>query len=234
MEESLIENILALASGDSGGVSESLHRRPHFCTPTPPTIDFEWNGQIEGRLVRRLDSPESQGLAKENFLRGLTYLHNWAADNPCSTLFSFTTSLIRQVHLGETSERRLLVTASSPQDLGVVWFAGSWDNLEPQRIAANALHEAVHQVLYRREIASASILRRNSIAYSPWKNKERPGRWVWHAFWTFSLHCIFLAEVIEINGARILRRDVLGLQTGLRKDKYLRFLRNLELLHQAE
>jgi hypothetical protein len=226
MAKLLVEQIIALIASTSTLESSEGGPRSHSsCGPNLPKISFEWNVHLERDRVTPLQSPGSRREAKETFLEGLQYAYGRRISGDCSAVASFVFGQIKRVHLGAASDRRSLITASSPQDLGAVWFAGNWGTLTPQRVAANVFHEAVHQALYRRELVEAAALRRNSIAYSPWKKCERPGRWVWHAFWTFSVHCAFLAEAINPH-SRDFQEDAVEVAV-----MYLRLRQCVESIH---
>ena len=191
----LVEALLLLASRGSNPPAANQSQQPS-ADPLLPSIAFEWNPMIGDFELTQLKTPVSRARAQEAFLEGLRFLHQLIPTllTPCCG--HSEVNPIRHVRLGEIPDRRRLVTASSPQEPGTIWFAANWGSLTTRRIAGNLLHEAVHQLLYQREESDASLLRAHSIAYSPWKQRERPGRWVWHAFWTFSAHCVFLADTI--------------------------------------
>jgi hypothetical protein len=195
MSRCLVGELLLLASrGTNLSPADQSQQSP--ADPFLPSIAFEWNRMIGEFEFTQLKTPVSRARAHEIFLEGLRCLHHHVPTLLNHSRGQSAVSPIRHVRLGELPDQRRLVTASSPQEPGTIWFAANWDTLTTRRIAGNVLHEAVHQLLYHREGNDASLLRTHSIAYSPWKQRERPGRWVWHAFWTFSAHCVFLADTI--------------------------------------
>lgn len=212
----LIEELLRKICGESRfPLGDETPIRSHWM----PDIVFKWTDELGHKGSTELDSFEAMTVAKKQFLAGLKYLQTYSLTGSRSELWLFTQGRIVEACLGAVSEERLLVTASSPQEFGRVWFAGQWPSLATRRIAASIVHEAVHQELYRRESAGDVPWRHNSIAYSPWKRRERPGRWVWHAFWTFSVHCAFLADSIDAD-VRSLSEDameVAGMYLRLRQ-----------------
>ncbi|MFJ3714311.1 hypothetical protein [Streptomyces sp. NPDC090057] len=97
--------------------------------------------------------------------------------------------------VGRSTGAGMLLSASSPQSPGVVFLAADWPLGNPYWLASLIAHESVHQALYVRE-AGACPVRPSSLGYSPWKRRLRPGRWVWHAFWTFSCQLVMLGEAL--------------------------------------
>lgn len=98
------------------------------------------------------------------------------------------------------------VTASSPHRPQQVFIAAPWPLPTLFRLASLFVHEAMHQGLYLRE-RSQTPARPGSLAYSPWKGQLRPGRLVWHSFWTFSVQFAFLAEAVAAEGEAMLSAD---------------------------
>lgn len=98
------------------------------------------------------------------------------------------------------------VTASSPHRLQQVFIAAPWPLSSPFRLASLFVHEAMHQGLYLRE-RSETPARPGSLAYSPWKGQLRPGRLVWHSFWTFMVQFAFLAEAFARETEVMLSAD---------------------------
>jgi hypothetical protein len=105
----------------------------------------------------------------------------------------------RSLHEGET------LTASSAQAPTAVLIAARWPLSSPYRLASLMAHESIHQALYVRE-AAASPVRAGSLGFSPWKNTLRPGRLVWHAFWTFSCQLAMLGEALR-DDERLVAED---------------------------
>jgi hypothetical protein len=109
--------------------------------------------------------------------------------------------LIRRFAVGQNRGNRETLSASSGQERGNVLFSAGWPMAHIYRLASLILHEAVHQLLYDRESA-ASPVRSRSLGYSPWKDNVRPGRMVWHAYWTFTCQAAFVAEAFAAPDAR--------------------------------
>lgn len=106
-------------------------------------------------------------------------------------------SLGRSVHEGE------YLTASSPHRPCDVFVAAPWPLAGIYRLGSLLAHEAMHQALYNRE-RIGDVARVRSLGYSPWKQQLRPGRLVWHAFWTFSTQFSLLVEAfLEEGGAMV-------------------------------
>ncbi|KUJ69491.1 hypothetical protein ACZ90_11465 [Streptomyces albus subsp. albus] len=97
--------------------------------------------------------------------------------------------------VGRSTGSGMLLSASSPQAPGVIFLAADWPLSNPYWLASLIAHESTHQALYFRE-AESSPVRPSSLGYSPWKRTLRPGRWVWHAFWTFSCQLAMLGEAL--------------------------------------
>jgi HEXXH motif-containing protein len=104
--------------------------------------------------------------------------------------------------VGESAHEDELLSASSAQAPGAVLMVAPWPLKCIYRVASLIAHESMHQALYERERQSSPV-RRGSLGYSPWKYTLRPGRLVWHSFWTFLCQHTLLAE------CALLERDVL-------------------------
>jgi hypothetical protein len=102
---------------------------------------------------------------------------------------------IQTLSIGHSAHEGEYLTASSPQRPYTVFVAATWPIHNRHRLASLFAHEAMHQGLYIRERNEAPT-RRHSLAYSPWKQGLRPGRLVWHAFWTFSVQFVFLGQAV--------------------------------------
>jgi hypothetical protein len=100
---------------------------------------------------------------------------------------------IRRFVVGYSTHKDELLSASSAQVPGMVLMAAQWPLTSIYRLASLVAHESMHQALYERE-RLASPVRNASLGYSPWKYTLRPGRLVWHAFWTFACQFTLLAE----------------------------------------
>ncbi|WP_294123363.1 hypothetical protein [Sphingomonas sp.] len=115
-------------------------------------------------------------------------------------------SAIRAIRVGQSAHAGEYLTASSPQCPYTILVAAPWPISSRYRLASLLAHEALHQALYNRE-RGGIVARLGSLAYSPWKQQLRPGRLVWHAFWTFSGQFIFMAEAIAASSEEILSAD---------------------------
>jgi len=103
---------------------------------------------------------------------------------------------ISEIQIGHSVREDEVLTASSAGAPGAVIVVANWPLEKPIRLASLLVHEAMHQALYVRE-RLANPVRPGSLGYSPWKNTLRPGRMVWHAFWTFSTQLAFLHEFVR-------------------------------------
>ena len=116
-----------------------------------------------------------------------------------------TEPAIRRIVVGQCTRRNDMLGVSSPDAPGVVVAAADWPLTTFYRFASVIAHEAVHQALFRREVAS-QLVRPRSLAYSPWRRTLRPGRNVWHSFWTFASQFSMLAEA-ALSEVGIVRED---------------------------
>lgn len=107
--------------------------------------------------------------------------------------------------VGHSKDQHALLSSSSPQAPGLVFMAADWPLKSPYRLASLIAHESIHQALYLREFESSPV-RAGSLGYSPWRGTLRPGRWVWHAFWTFTCQSTMLSESL-LRDQSILRDD---------------------------
>ncbi|MCG3769180.1 MAG: hypothetical protein JW384_00300 [Nitrosomonadaceae bacterium] len=162
--------------------------------PPPSTIRFGWEGGVGEFDCTPVSDEPSQALAENHFHSAIEFLQSRVpfmirrvGDGPLS-------APIVEAELGQVLEPRKMLSASSPEAPGVIRFAAHWSSFELPRGAALILHESVHQLLYAKE-AAASPVRLKSLAYSPWKQTIRPGRLVWHAYWTFAVQVGFLLEL---------------------------------------
>lgn len=110
---------------------------------------------------------------------------------------------ISRLTIGMARHSKELLSSSSPQSPGDVFLAACWPLSRPHRLGSLIAHEAVHQALYGRE-RTASPLRPGALGYSPFRLTVRPGRWVWHAFWTFVLQCALLTESVAAEPGMII------------------------------
>jgi HEXXH motif-containing protein len=141
--------------------------------------------------------------------RQLAEAYAWcAARFPLSVRAPGGDGSVRSVSLlivGHSRQRARLLSFSSPQAPGQVFIAADWPLSSPYRLASLLAHEDIHQALYVRE-AESSPVRPRSLGYSPWKGTVRPGRWVWHAFWTFTCQAALLGESLTRDRS-LLERD---------------------------
>ena len=100
---------------------------------------------------------------------------------------------ITEFIIGYSLHKDELLSASSAQALGVILLSAPWPLKTPYRLASLIAHESMHQALYYREFENSPV-RPSSLGYSPWKNCIRPGRLVWHSFWTFICQFVMLGE----------------------------------------
>ncbi|MFD4357467.1 hypothetical protein ACFWPX_33320 [Nocardia sp. NPDC058518] len=84
-------------------------------------------------------------------------------------------------------------------------MAADWPLTSPYRFASLITHEGIHQALFIRELEDSPV-RPGSSGYSPWKKTLRPGRLVWHAFWTFTCQLVMLCESLQLD-QRLIARD---------------------------
>lgn len=102
---------------------------------------------------------------------------------------------IVSINIGKSANPSELLTASSIQNRGNMILAADWILPSIYRLGSLIAHEAVHQILFLREL-QGSVIRENSIGYSPWKGTLRKGRLIWHSFWSFTCQFSFLAESV--------------------------------------
>ena len=191
MDENFFDTLIQIAS-----------RREITCvsnnrTDSIPSISFAQDLEHGEGELRRIDDSASRCLTEKAILRGIAYLNNSASNVLKLQSIGSKKLLVERMELSELSDPRKIVSASSPGRPGTIWISANWYSQTPRRIAGNILHEAFHQLLYLREETGEKVVRNNSIAYSPWKGLERPGWAVWHSFWTFSGHCVYLADTIS-------------------------------------
>lgn len=113
---------------------------------------------------------------------------------------------VQTVAVGVSADEGEYVSASSPARPRVVFLAARWPLRSPYRVGSLLAHEMMHQALYLREHAETPV-RPSSLGYSPWRRELRPGRLVWHAFWTFSTQFVGLAEATLAGADDILGED---------------------------
>lgn len=139
----------------------------------------------------------------------LTEAYVWCTDRfPLSVRTHVTHEMKRSIVrfiVGHSKHEDEVLSASSAQAPGVVFIAAEWPVRSPYRLASLIAHEGIHQALFIRELESSPV-RHGSLGYSPWKNTLRPGRMVWHAFWTFTCQTAMLAESL-LTDPSLLSRD---------------------------
>jgi len=186
------------ASGATLEVIQScLGYLPEFAGSEMPELyyDDRLGSNFEGSGAE----PVSSGLRHE-VSRQVASAFTWCIERfPISSRDPATGGLrptVTALCIGRSLRAGRLLSASSPQAPGIIFLAADWPLRTPYRLASLIAHESIHQALYARE-AQFSPVRPSSLGYSPWKNTLRPGRWVWHAFWTFSFQLTMLGEAIH-------------------------------------
>lgn len=115
-------------------------------------------------------------------------------------------SAILEIHAAHSAHVGEYLTASSPHRPYRIFVAAPWPLPSIYRLGSLLAHEAMHQGLYNRE-RIACVARPGSLAYSPWKQRLRPGRLVWHAAWTFSTQFSLLCDAMLSEGDAMLAVD---------------------------
>jgi hypothetical protein len=186
-------------------VAECLGYLPDYVAGNLPAISFD-DGRID------LEESGARTVADDlrpEVRRQLAEAYAWCADRfPLSLRAPGRDGSVRSIALlvvGHSRRRARLLSSSSPQAPGLVFIAADWPLASPYRLASLLSHEDVHQALYVRE-AESSPVRPTSLGYSPWKGTLRPGRWVWHAFWTFTCQVTLLGESLARDRS-LLERD---------------------------
>lgn len=185
-------------------VKKALRYQPEYMGQTIPSFNFELGphfGEFNLRSVSQRERPLVSARLTEAFL--------WCADRfpLCITNASNNTTqqTITQFTVGRSVHRNELLTASSAQAAGIVLIAARWPVKTFYRLGSLIAHESMHQALYVRENLSSPV-RPRSFGYSPWKNSLRPGRLVWHSFWTFVCQFTMLSESV-LDDNQILQMD---------------------------
>jgi hypothetical protein len=172
--------------------------------PQSPELCFELAPQL-ARLGATPLAPEDRAGVSEQMREA----HAWcAARFPLGICDAEGRSrpAIAQIYLARSLHEGEYLTASSPHRPNGIFVAAPWPIGGIYRLGSLLAHEAMHQALYHRERAGG-VARAHSLAYSPWKQRLRPGRLVWHAFWTFSTQFGLLSEAILQENARMLKSD---------------------------
>lgn len=192
----LTSTLLTLAASD--GIAESAVSLcvVNSAPPSYPAIVLDWSGSIGEFDCSAFADSGQEALAEACIYQSVRYLHGLLPFRIRALDNSGFVAAIKTVQIGRLTEHRRMITGSSPDAPRVVRLAANWATVDARHVAGVMLHEAVHQLLYSRELL-ASPVRRSSIGYSPWKFQERTGRLVWHGFWTFAVQVSFLLETLE-------------------------------------
>lgn len=171
---------------------------------TLPSLSFE-----PGDGLRALDARPVAARDRPAIAAQMIDAYRWCADRfplGIRTIDGVRAPAVAAICLGRSGHAGEFLTASSPQRPGTIFVAAPWPLSSRYRLASLVAHEAMHQALYDRERAGP-VARVGSLGYSPWKEQLRPGRLVWHAFWTFSAQFVFLAEAVASPTGTILADD---------------------------
>lgn len=207
-------------------VAHALCGVPQSADPALPIIDFLSHPAGLDPACASVP-PEIRGATR----RAVTAAFLW-----CAARFPLVTApdaegvrhgAIRHLDVRRTPDGELL-GSSSPGTPGCVVLGASWPVGPVYRLASLLAHESVHQALFVRE-AVADPVRPGSFGYSPWRRTIRPGRAIWHAFWTFAAQFALLADAVAEN-ADILDEDP-GL-LGFLAELFPRIELCLDSLHQ--
>ncbi len=161
--------------------------------PVLAALSFE-----PGEGLRALDATPVATPARPQVEAQVRDAHRWCAERFPLGIRDAEGRACRAVSaicVGQSRHPGEFLTASSPQRPGIVFAAAPWPVPSRYRLASLIAHEAMHQALYHRE-RQGPVARVGALGYSPWKEVLRPGRLVWHAFWTFSAQFLFLAEAV--------------------------------------
>jgi hypothetical protein len=172
---------------------ECLGHLPEYDDGNTPQLRFGYAGTNFDDLGASIVPPEHRA----NVTRQLFEAYTWCAHRfPLSIASAAGTrpSIVELIVAHSRHENEVL-SASSAQAPGVVFMAADWPLHSPYRLASLIAHESIHQALFVRE-QEASPIRSRSSGYSPWKKTLRPGRLVWHAFWTFTCQSAMLGETL--------------------------------------
>jgi hypothetical protein len=171
-----------------------------------PLIDFESPATSLDRTYRAVPREE-----QPNACRIVEDAFRWCAMNfplgvPTETdRLRFLAPRYIDVRLTPSN---IYLAASSADRLGHILLGAPWPVECTYRLASLIAHEAVHQGLFLREQHSSPV-RPGSLGYSPWRCRTRPGRLVWHAFWTFACQFSLLVSAASGNeGAIQIDRDL--------------------------
>jgi hypothetical protein len=186
---------------------ECLNYSPRFDEGKTPPVTFEdrLGDNFDGNAAREVDDSVHEIAARE-----IAEAYQWCATRfPLSIRSESKTRFERsicEISVGHSVHPDRLLSASSPDLPGVIFMAAGWPVNCHHRVGSLIAHESVHQALYVRESESTPV-RRNSLGYSPWKKSVRPGRWVWHAYWTFACQLALLADSL-LEDRSLQSRDI--------------------------
>jgi hypothetical protein len=186
--------IVGLALGHPVEIAERL-----------PSLSFEPGDGLRALDARAVAAEDQHAIAAQ-----MIDAYCWCARRfplGIRTIDGARVSAVAAICLGRSGHAGEFLTASSPQRPGTIFVAAPWPLSSRYRLASLVAHEAMHQALYDRERAGP-VARLGSLGYSPWKEQLRPGRLVWHAFWTFSAQFVFLAEAIASPAEAVLAADL--------------------------
>lgn len=190
--------------GTKAAVANALGYEPELDPDYVPTISFELGDGL--RALDATDIRPDERLATE---AQLLDCYRWCAKRFPLVIrdpYNKRCRAIEAIRAGHSAQPGEYLTASSPHYPYSILVAAPWPIPSRFRLASLLAHEALHQALYNRE-RQGPVARVGSLAYSPWKAQLRPGRLVWHAFWTFTGQFIFLTESVAIEGEAILSAD---------------------------
>lgn len=172
---------------------EGLGYLPDYAGAGTPQLRFGYTGTNFVDLGASIVPPQQRADVSRQLLEAYT----WCAQRfPLSiTSAAGTRPSILELIVAHSRHENEVLSASSAQAPGIVFMAADWPLRSPYRLASLIAHECIHQALFVRE-REASPVRRGSSGYSPWKRSLRPGRLVWHAFWTFTCQSAMLGETL--------------------------------------
>lgn len=176
-------------------VNECLGYLPEYVGQEMPPLRFGYLGTNFEDLGAKIVADEQRADVSRQFSEA----YIWCTDRfPLSVRSHLANDAERSIVefiVGHSKHQNEVLSASSTQALGVVFMAAEWPLKSPYRLASLIAHESIHQALFIRELGPSPV-RPKSCGYSPWKNTLRPGRMVWHAFWTFTCQLAMLGESV--------------------------------------
>ncbi len=173
----------------------SLGYLPEYIEYSPPIIDFNIDEEIGEYPFQKV--PEAiHAEARTIILHAYSWCNKSFPLTRLNRTYNQNIQSIKRVKVGQTKEN-VCFSSSLAQELGNVMIAACWYSIDFYRFSSLIVHENMHQALYIREHSfTSSTIRPGSLGYSPWKHCERPGRMLWHSFWTFACQYVFLCESI--------------------------------------